>query len=308
MMNQSRAAKRSTKRASALITVSFALFASCILWRAAPPPSLEIQIDPPVVLQGKTLVLWVRCAEPLTEVEGCWGDRQIQLYVATTGEETLYRSIIGIPVDTPPGQHELEVRATSRRRRKMRQQRSLTVSETEFLGELISIPSEKSGLLTSPYLSKEAKAIRAAVRDGQTSQIWRGGFLLPADGRISSPFGARRVYNDGTASWQHKGVDIANAEGTQILAPNSGVVVFSQPMKVHGGTIILDHGQGVFSIFYHLKERLAEPGDEIERGETIGLMGETGLATGPHLHWGLYVGGVAVDPIEWTQRSMGRIR
>lgn len=308
MMSQSRAAKGRKRRAATLITVSFALLASCILWRAASPPSLEIRIDPSVVGQGKTLVLWVRCAEPLTEVEGHWGDRRIRFYVATTGEETLYRSVIGIPVDTPPGQHELEVKATSRRRRKIRQQMSLTVSETEFINEPISIPAEKSGLLTSPHLSEEARTIQAAVRHGRTSQIWTGGFLLPAEGRLSSPFGARRVYNDGTASWQHKGVDIANAEGTQILAPNSGVVVFSQPMKAHGGTIILDHGQGVFSIFYHLKERLVEPGDEIEQGEKIGLMGETGLATGPHLHWGLYVGGVAVDPIEWTERSMGNLR
>ena len=100
-------------------------------------------------------------------------------------------------------------------------------------------------------------------------------------------------------------MDIANKQGTEILAPNSGIIVLSEDMRVHGGTIIISYGQGVFSIFSHLKERLVKKGEEVEKGQLIGTMGQTGLVTGPHLHWGLYVSGVVVDPLEWTRRRIG---
>ena len=100
-------------------------------------------------------------------------------------------------------------------------------------------------------------------------------------------------------------MDIANLEGTEILAPNSGIVVFSKDMKVHGGTIIVSHGQGIFSILSHLKERLVRKGEGVKRGQLIGLMGQTGLATGSHLHWGLCASGVVVDPLEWTKKKIG---
>jgi len=182
---------------------------------------------------------------------------------------------------------------------------AVQIEKSVFKKEALSIPPKKSGHLTSKYLGKEGKEIKNTYKKEEPGQFWKGKFILPTEGRISSPFGAYRIYNEGQASWRHKGVDIANKERTEILAPNSGRVVISEDMRVHGGTIIISHGQGIFSIFSHLKERFVKKGEEVERGQLIGTMGQTGLATGSHLHWGLCASGVAVDPLEWTKKKIG---
>lgn len=294
-------------RMTQLILASLVFVISCMPRRAVPPPSIEIWLSPPGVGQGRTVVVWVRPSQPLEEITGRLADADLVLYPFPVGQDTAFRALIGIAMDMTPGEYELEIEATDRRGRSIADQRMLRVEETEFVKENISVPSGKTKLLTSEHLPKEAKAIRGAMRESKESQSWEGIFIPPAEGRISSPFGARRVYNGGTASWRHRGVDIANREGTAIVAPGSGKVVLSEAMTVHGETVILDHGQGVFSIFNHFVKRFVEVGDEVRKGQTIGLMGQTGLATGPHLHWGLYVEGVPVAPFEWAERLMDRV-
>ncbi len=307
MVDRAQSATRIRPRMTQLILASLAFVISCVPRRALPPPSVQIWLSPPAVGQGKTVVVWVRPSQPLEKIAGHLADADLVLYPFPVGQDTAFRALTGIAMDMIPGEYELEIEATDRRGRSIADQRILRVEETEFVKEKISVPSGKTKLLTSEHLPKEAKAIRGAMRDSKESQSWEGIFISPAEGRISSPFGARRVYDGGTASWRHRGVDIANVEGTAIVAPGSGKVVLSETMRVHGETVILDHGQGVFSIFNHFDKRFVEVGDEVEKGQTIGLMGETGLATGPHLHWGLYVGGVPVAPLEWVERLMDQV-
>jgi murein DD-endopeptidase MepM/ murein hydrolase activator NlpD len=109
------------------------------------------------------------------------------------------------------------------------------------------------------------------------------------------------------ATWQHKGVDLSGAPGTPVKAPNGGRVVLSRALKVHGNTVVLDHGQGILSILNHLQDRLLHEGQRVEKGSLVGHVGSTGMVTGPHLHWGLSVAGVRVDPLSWVQLPMDRL-
>jgi len=278
-----------------------------MLWRPAPSPVVEVSLLPSTVGQGKTLILWVSSSGPFKEIKGHLGERELSFFPLEVAEKKLHRSVVGIPMDMNPGEHELEIRFTDFRGRSGTHREVLKVLETEFVEEEIAIPSEKSSFLTSKYLPEEARSIREAMQETEEERLWSGPFIMPLEGRLSSPFGARRVYNQGTMAGRHRGVDIASKEGVGVLAPNSGRVVLSETMMVHGETVILDHGQGVFSIFNHLRERFVEVGENVGKGEMTGSLGETGLATGPHLHWGLYVGGVCVDPLEWTERAMDQL-
>ncbi len=128
---------------------------------------------------------------------------------------------------------------------------------------------------------------------------WLGGFILPADGRRSGVYGSSRVYNNDDANPRiHWGLDIAAPEGTPVVAPAGGVITLADPdLFFEGGTIFLDHGQGLVSIFMHLSAVHVESGQRVEQGELIGEIGTTGRSTGPHLHWGLkYRDRFYVDP------------
>lgn len=263
---------------------------------------LNVEIEPESVGQGKTLVIYFESPEALKDLEGEFLGREIRFY--ETGKSR-YRAILGIPLTTEPGRYEILFRIKTEEGLKIEWKEAVQIEKSVFKKEALSIPPEKSEHLTSKYLEEEGREIRKAYKEEEPEQLWEGKFILPANGRISSPFGVYRVYNEGETSWRHRGVDIANKEGTEVFAPNSGRVALSEDMKVHGGTIIISHGRGVFSIFSHLKERLVKKGEKVERGQLIGTMGQTGLATASHLHWGLCAFGVVVDPLEWTKRKIG---
>lgn len=273
-----------------------------ILFFSAQAQELNVEIKPESVGQGKTLVIYLESPGTLKNLEAEFLEKEIRFYEVG---KYRYRAILGIPLTTESERHNILFRIKTEDGLKIEWKETVPVKKRVFKKEFLSIPPEKSKHLTSKYLGKEGRKIRKVYKREERKQLWEGRFILPAEGWISSPFGAYRVYNKGKASWRHKGVDIANLEGTEILAPNSGIVVFSKDMKVHGGTIIVSHGQGIFSILSHLKERLVRKGEGVKRGQLIGLMGQTGLATGSHLHWGLCASGVVVDPLEWTKKKIG---
>ena len=135
-------------------------------------------------------------------------------------------------------------------------------------------------------------------------KFWKGSFKRPNQGRMSTQYGVRRYYNGVFANdYYHRGLDYAGASGSAVVAPAAGRVVLvgtvAQGFKVHGNVIGVDHGQGVASIFMHLKQISVKEGDFVQPGQKIGTVGSTGASTGPHLHWGLYVNGKSVDPMPW---------
>ncbi len=279
-----------------------AIISLFILSFSVQAQELNIRIEPKSVGQGETLVIYLESPGTLKDLGVEFLGKEIRFY--EIGKDR-YRAILGIPLTTEPERYNILFRIKTKRGLGIEWKETVQVKKIVFKKEVLSIPPEKSKHLTSKYLRREGKRIGKTCKKEEGNQLWEGRFILPAEGRISSPFGAYRVYNRGKASWRHKGIDIANKEGTEVVAPNSGIVVISEDMKVHGGTIIISHGQGVFSIFSHFRERLVKKGEGVERGQLIGTMGQTGLTTGSHLHWGLCASGVVVNPLEWTKRKIG---
>jgi len=129
------------------------------------------------------------------------------------------------------------------------------------------------------------------------------GFVSPVDGPISSIFGDQRILN-GRPRSSHRGVDIDAPKGTPVYSPATGFVrLVAKEMYLMGNTLMLDHGLGVRSVFIHLASVLVKEGDAIEQGKIVGLVGETGRANAPHLHWGIGVGSILVDPLRLLKRT-----
>jgi len=140
----------------------------------------------------------------------------------------------------------------------------------------------------------------------ETPQLWRQPFERPRTSRVTSTFGSGRIFN-GRVGSSHGGVDFAGKVGEPVRAANRGVVALVDTFFLAGNVIYIDHGAGVVTGYFHLSETNVAPGDTVERGQTIGLVGQTGRVTGPHLHWSARYGSLTVDPLDLIMVTGGQL-
>ena len=210
--------------------------------------------------------------------------------VLVTQDGDRWMAAVGIPLDAPTGEAAIRVNTAREvafevRDHAYREQR-LTVKNKKYV-----TPDEAQ----LERIGRERALIDAALGAWRDVDVGSLALAAPVDGRRSSSFGLRRFFNDQPRS-PHKGMDIAAPEGTMIAAPGSGVVTATGDYFFNGKTIIIDHGQGFVTMYCHLSEIGVNEGQQLAAGELIGAVGATGRVTGPHLHFGTYLNGTAVDP------------
>lgn len=200
-----------------------------------------------------------------------------------------WQAVVGIPLDTAPGILSLRVGnrdiAVDVVEHGYREQR-LTVKNKSYV-----TPDQEQ----LDRIGRERKIIDAALNRFRISTTDSIELAAPVDGPRSSSFGLRRFFNEQPRS-PHKGMDIAAPAGSAIRAPRDGVISATGEYFFNGNTVIVDHGQGFVTMYCHLSEIAVEEGQSVAAGEVIGAVGATGRVTGPHLHFGTYLNGTAVDP------------
>ncbi len=260
------------------------------LW---PAPFRSVGVHPTPVRQGQTLVIDVRTTEPVT-LTGTLFDRDLRFIE----EDSVHYALVGVHVFTDPGHKPLTIRAVDRSGRTTNVNAQVLVEAGDFGYERIYAPP---GTL-DPAVTAAENALIDSFRSRFTERReWMGPLLRPGDGSISSYFGTRRSYNDGPFTSYHAGVDLRGATGTPVHAPATGTVVLAEELIVRGRAILLDHGWGVVTGYWHLDAIEVEVGQRVERGDVIGLIGNTGLSMGSHLHWEMWIDGVPVNPIQWLE-------
>jgi murein DD-endopeptidase MepM/ murein hydrolase activator NlpD len=152
----------------------------------------------------------------------------------------------------------------------------------------------------SALIQQQEPAYRRIFAVIDPEKYWQGNFIIPTSGVVTSGFGHFRRYHGGR-SGRHRGIDIANTVGTDIRAPNAGNIVFTGHTPDRGHNIVIDHGLGVFTCFFHLAEIYVIVGDRVRTGDVVASLGNTGLSSGPHLHWEMVVNGRRVNPMEWVE-------
>lgn len=167
----------------------------------------------------------------------------------------------------------------------------------------IVLPDDKGDLLAPELV--QAELARMVGLWSAVSPLPNGlrTFIRPIanDYPTSAPFGQRRSYNSGPVDSFHAGQDFAAPAGVDVVAPAAGVVVLAETMLVRGNAVLIDHGGGVFTGYWHLTDMAVQPGQPVQPGDLLGHVGTTGLSTGNHLHWELRVNGFAADPLQWLQ-------
>lgn len=180
------------------------------------------------------------------------------------------------------------------------------VGNRSFPVQRIWLPPAKESLAGTDAEFDQVDAFKQLVTP---QKFWNRSFLAPNAGPVTTGYGVRRYYNGKFAEdYYHRGIDYGGAYGSPVIAPAPGRVRLigreSKGFQIHGNTIGIDHGQGVASIFIHLSRINVNEGDFVQTGQVIGAVGSTGSATGPHLHWGLYVNGQSVDPYPWRTQTI----
>lgn len=257
--------------------------------------TINFVVEPSVAWQGKTLVVKVLSAEGVAEIKGSFLDQQFKGY--KNGGD--FRGIVGVPIDQEPGGYNLKLIITSKNGKIEETNKEMRVRPTKFPFSKFWLPPARDKLRAREIIDEEWARIEKVLLVNDPVQRWKGRFFLPAFERISQGFGHRQIIN-GKRAGSHRGVDIVVPAGTKVKAPNAGKVVFREKLKAFGGTMVLDHGQGVHTLYFHLSKLSAEVGKQVEKGEVIALSGNSGVSSGAHLHWGLSVHDLRVDPMQWV--------
>lgn len=214
----------------------------------------------------------------------------------------------GQPVDSEieidPGSYTVHVDASSSGLGSYSYDLPMTVTPTAFPVDRIDLPPSLDNLLDPGVVAQELAQLRATYAAAAGPPLWHGLFVQPIQGEITTQFGQARSYNGGPVSGHHSGVDIAAPLGTPVPVAAPGYVVFAGPLAERGNFIAVAHGLGVYTGYAHLSALKASVGDSVSTGDIIGLVGTTGLSTGPHLHWECAVGGIHVDALRWTREVL----
>jgi murein DD-endopeptidase MepM/ murein hydrolase activator NlpD len=265
-----------------------------------PAPFAAIKLSPNPVVQGQTLVVGVILSEPAT-LSGDFDGRPLFF----TSDESGGWALVGIHALQEVGTYSLALRAKLEDGKESTTAVDVVVSAGPYATESIQLAPGRESLLDPKLVQAEQQQMIELWSQVSPRPLWEGVFGLPvAGGRITSPFGTRRSYNNGPVNGFHGGTDFGTGSGVPIYAPAAGRVVLAEALIVRGNAVLIDHGIGVFSGYWHQSELAVQPGQTIRPGDLIGYVGDTGLVTGAHLHWEMRVGGIAVDPMQWTQRAI----
>ncbi len=191
------------------------------------------------------------------------------------------------------------------RRSRQRIAVAATIVPREYPPRSVTLPDGKLALLLRPGAVRQSRQLLLVLRSLSTEQEWRGPFKAPVDADPVYGYGAPTRYSgaanvematDSLFGEYHRGMDYLVPPGTVVQAPAAGRVALAAPQILTGNTLVIDHGQGVLSVFFHLSRIDVKEGEWVESRSPVGLSGDTGIAAAPHLHWAVYVHGVAVDP------------
>jgi murein DD-endopeptidase MepM/ murein hydrolase activator NlpD len=262
---------------------------------APPATALETRVVPPSPGQGEIVTFFLSGVRGAREVEGKLGDRPIRFF--RDGDQ--YAALAGIDVEAKPGKVPWRVVVVDALGVSRERTGEIVVKSRQFPVQRLTLPTPMVDLdpEAERRAASEAARLRALYQTVSAERLWHGPFAPPVAGQDPGQgFGARRIIN-GKPRMPHSGVDFGAERGTPVVATNRGRVALVGDFFFAGRLVVLDHGLGLYTLYFHLDRIDVPEGAMVERGEQIGVVGATGRATGPHLHWAAQLGASRVDAL-----------
>jgi murein DD-endopeptidase MepM/ murein hydrolase activator NlpD len=263
--------------------------------KAPPRAGWAAQWEPVKLVNGSPVLFRITAPSQLTEMKGNFLGQELSFRSSVTCH--CWYAIAGVSLATKPGTYTLHVEGKGPKQE---------ASGTSYLVAVAAAPYPATTLKVPPEFVEPPKETLARIEEEQTIKKrvfsetlpeprWSGSFQPPAKAEVSGVFGSARVFN-GVKKSQHTGLDFRVTTGTPVVATNNGTVILAQNLYFEGNCVIIDHGQGLLTLYLHLSEFKVKEGDAVEKGQIIGLSGGTGRATAPHLHFAVRWRGEYLDP------------
>jgi murein DD-endopeptidase MepM/ murein hydrolase activator NlpD len=249
-------------------------------------------VQPEAVIPGDVFLLTVAADKnpsesgsfPLAELFG----KKMDFY---QDADNHFTALVPVDIETPPKDYSITITFEGEKKAVR-----IRIIKHTFPTQQLTLPEEK--VILSPENLKRAEKeteLLANILSQRNHREWNGRFIAPTDTAVSEEFGVKRIMN-GKKTSIHKGMDYKGQIGTPVRALNSGTVVLRDDLFFGGNTLVVDHGMGLYSIYMHLSEFQVAGDEQVSRGQIIGLVGMSGRATGPHLHLGVKLDGVSINP------------
>ncbi len=253
--------------------------------------------QPARLVNGSPVLFRVTTPKPVHTLSGNWLGHNIAFSFDASSKT--WFALAGASQETKPGAYPLELQAETNAGQAISFEKKIRVQRQRYPRVLVPLK------VPEPYTAPSPEDLRQIEQDTETKaeafktvspeREWKGSFAAPVDAEISDVFGSVRVFN-GTAQRPHEGLDFRVPSGTSVAAVNSGRVILARPLFFEGNCVVIDHGQGLLTLYLHLSKFSVKEGDDVSKGQPIGLSGGTGRATGPHLHLAVRWQGVYLNP------------
>lgn len=254
----------------------------------------SVHFAPAQVANGMPLFIEVTPPAPAQSMTATWLGHDVT-FDRASGRN--WFALAGVSLETKPGTYPLKLEAVNAAGQSLHFEQNLRVGRAKY--PTIELKVSKQFTEPNPGQQQEIKKDQGIKQDAfakiSPEREWSGPFAEPVDAETSDVFGTRRVFNGVTKS-VHQGLDYRVGPGTPVMAVNRGTVLLARPLYFEGNCVVIDHGQGLLSLYLHLSELKVKEGDQVERGTEVGLSGASGRATGPHLHLAVRWQGVYLNP------------
>jgi murein DD-endopeptidase MepM/ murein hydrolase activator NlpD len=287
------------------------VIAICLAALPASAATWTVHAQPIRLVNGAPVLFQVKPPAKLDSLSGKWLGHQLTFsYDAST---KTWFTLAGVSFETTPGKYPLELSAeraaskTPLTSTGMTITRTFVVARAQYPQIKVELTVEKKFTEPSPEQQQQiAEGVK--IKDDYLNRVtpareWDGKFTAPADAAISDVYGSQRIFN-GKAQRPHYGLDFRVPTGSPVAAMNQGTVLLARFLYFEGNCVVIDHGQGLLTLYFHLSEFKVKEGDSVKRGQEIGLSGGTGRATGPHLHVAVRWQGIYLDPSRLLQLAL----
>lgn len=263
--------------------------------QAAATTPWQVRTEPAALVNGAPSVLYVNAPVKLRALSGSWMGHKL-FFTFDPGTQSWY-ALFGSPLSSAPGMYKLTLEGETAAGAPVSFEQNLEIAAQDY--PTVELKVQHKFTAPSPRLLKRIRKEEILkhniFQDSSERQLWGGPFLAPVHESVSDPFGVRRVFN-GELKSQHQGLDYHAPRGTPVRAVNSGTVILARRLFFEGNCVVLDHGQGLMTLYMHLSKFKVRKGQKVRRGQLLGWSGATGRATGPHLHLAVRWEGVYLDP------------
>jgi len=255
-----------------------------------------LRYQPTRIVNGSPVLFRVTTPQSMRMLSGKWLEHEISFTFDATQKK--WFGLAGSSQETKPGTYPIELRAETKSGQAITYKQGIRVLRQRYPKvTVLNVP----GRYTAPdpeqlrLIARDKEVKAEAFKTLTAEREWKGPFQRPVAAQISDVFGVQRVFN-GAVQSTHQGLDFRVPTGTPVAAVNSGTVILAKPLYFEGNCIVIDHGQGLLTLYLHLSEMRVKEGERVVKGQQIGLSGGTGRATGPHLHLAVRWQGIYLNP------------